>query len=380
MSNLFLLRLCSLLGCLAATACDRPAPPTAEPGAQAPEGAIAKPMVAAPVPVQILKPQRRNLVKSLSLPANVAPWQQATLYAKVPGYLKWVGVDKGDRVTKGQLLAIIDAPEVEQQYEQADADYRIKQVTAQRLMNVWKENPDVIAKQDVDVAEAAAAAAKHARDSRRTLLQYTKVTAPFTGTVTARFADPGAMIQSATGSATQAAPLFTIMDITTVRVYVSVPQEAVLLASPGVRARLTAREVPGREFEGTITRTTQALDPATRTMLVEIDLPNPDRLLRPGMFVTATLLLQEREQVLTLPPAALISDTPGQAAFVVENGVVRKVPIRTGLDDGVWIEITEGLTDTQDVVVVGRAQLRDGQPVQTSPYNLPAGTPARQKM
>ncbi len=98
------------------------------------------------VPVQVLKPQRRDLAQTLSLPANVSPWYQATLYAKVPGYLKWVGFDKGDQVKKGQLLAVIDAPEVEEQYRQAQADYKIKKVTYQRLASVWKENPDVIAK------------------------------------------------------------------------------------------------------------------------------------------------------------------------------------------------------------------------------------------
>ena len=382
MRDVALVRLASslLCACLVAGACKRAEAPSSNSAAQTPQPAMATPTQPAPVAVQILNPQRRDLVKMLSLPANVSPWQQATLYAKVPGYLKWVAVDKGDRVKQGQLLAVIDAPEVEQQFQQADADYQIKRVTAQRLMNVWKENADVIARQDVDVAESAATAAKHARDSKKTLLQYTKVTAPFAGTITARFADPGAMIQSAAGSATQAVPLFTIMDLTTVRVYLSVPQEAALQASTGVRAVLTAREMPERKFEGTITRSTQVLDPATRTMLVEIDLPNPERVLRPGMFVTMTLYLQERPNVLTLPPAALVPNAQGHAVFVVENGTVRKIPVRTGLDDGLWVEITEGLTESQQVVVVGRAQLKDGQTVQTSPYNLPPGKPARQKL
>lgn len=380
MRNVPFLRMSVLLASMMLASCDRTDAPPVDSSDQTPQPALATPTQPAPASVQILKPQRRDLTKSLTLPANVSPMQQATLFAKVPGYVKWVGVDKGDRVKKGQLLAVIDAPEVEQQYQQADADYRIKQVTAQRLMNVWKENPDVIAKQDVDVAEAAAMAAKHARNNRKTLLEYTKVIAPFAGTITARFVDPGAMIQSAAGSATQAAPLFTLMDITTVRVYVSVPQEAALQALPGIRAILTARELPGQEFLGTITRTTQALDPASRTMLVEVDLPNPDRTLLPGMFVTTTLLLKEHPQVLTLPPAAIVPNAHGRAVFVVESGIVKKVPVQTGLDDGVWVEITDGLSESQDVVVVGRTQLKDGQSVQTSPYNLPPGKPARQKM
>ncbi len=332
------------------------------------------------IPVQVLKLQRRDIAQTLTLPANVSPWYQATLYAKTPGYLKWIGFDKGDTVKKGQLLAEIDSPEVEQQFRQAEADYRIKQVTYQRLLNVWKENPDVIAKQDVDVAEAAAKGAKHLMENHRTLLAYTKVSAPFSGVITARFADPGALIQAATGSATQAAPLYTLMDLDTVRVYASVPQEAALLAKPSVPVIITSRELPGQELRATITRTTQALDPATRTLLVEIDLPNPDHRLQPGMFVTTTLILKEHPQVLTLPPAALVTRANGKSVFIVEGGRAKQVSVKTGLDDGVWIEITEGLQEGMDVVVVGKSGLTDGQAVQASPSTLPAGKPASQKL
>lgn len=332
------------------------------------------------VPVQTIQVPRRDLVRTLTLPGNVSPWLQATLYAKVPGYLKWMGADKGDIVKKGQLLAVLDAPEVEQQLQQAEADYHFRHITFERMRNVWKENPDVIAKQDVDNAEAAAKASKHLRDSRKSMLEYTKVSAPFDGTITARFADPGAFIPAATGSATQTVPFFTVMDLSTVRVYVSVPQEASLWATNGIPAVLTARELPGREFRGSITRTTTVLDPSTRTLLVEIDLPNPDLVLRPGMFVTVALHLEERPNVLALPPTALVSDKNGKSVFVVENGAVRQVPVKVGLDDGVWVEITEGLQEHMEVVAVGKTGLKNGQAVATSPYNLPSGKPASQKL
>lgn len=334
----------------------------------------------ATLPVQTLPVQRRDLTRTLTLPGNVSPWLQATLYAKVPGYLKSMNADKGDVVKKGQLLAVLDAPEVEQLFQQADADYQIKQVTFERLRNVWRENPDVIAKQDVDMAEAAAKASKHLRDSRRAMLEYTKVFAPFDGTVTARFADPGAFIPAATGSATQSIPFYTVMDLDTVRVYVSVPQEAALWANPGVPAILTARELPGQEIRGAITRTTNALDPSTRTLLVEIDLPNPTHRLRPGMFVTATLILEEHPKALALLPAALVSDYTGTSVFVVEGGTVKLVAVKTGLDDGTWVEVTEGLRENMEVVVVGKTGLTDGQAVRASPYSLPTGKPANQKM
>jgi membrane fusion protein, multidrug efflux system len=333
------------------------------------------------VSVQVLKPQRKNIVQTLTLPANISPWYQATLYGKVSGYLKWIGFDKGDSVKKGQLLAVIDAPEIEDQYQQADSDYQIKKLTYERYFSVWKDNPDIIAKQDVDVAKAAAESAKHLRDNRKTLLDYTKVYAPFGGIITARFADPGALIQSATGSATQAAPLFTIMDMETVRVYVNVPQEAAFLAKAGISATLTVREMPGVEIKATVTRTTEALDPATRTLLVEIDVPNTKHTFQPGTFVNAVLSLREHPNALAIPPSALVSSSNGmgKAVFTVEQDRARLVPIKTGIDDGVWIEVIEGLTGNEDVVVVGKSGLQDGQIVTASAYNLPAGQPARQK-
>lgn len=340
-----------------------------------------EPNAAGALPVQVMNPQRRDLTYTITLPANISPWYQATLFAKVPGYLTWMGSDKGDVVKKGQLLAVIDAPEVEQQYQQAVADYKIKKLTYERLANVWKENPDVIAKQDVDVAEAAAKGAKHLRDNRRTMLDYTKVYAPFSGVITARFADPGALIQSAAVSATQAVPLFTIMDLDTVRVYVSVPQEVALLAKPGVQVMLNFKELPGQEFKGSITRTTEALDPATRTLLVEIDMPNKERQLQPGMFVSTTLYLRQHTNALAILPAAIVTSgsDKGKFVFIVEQGKARLVRIKTDLDDGLWVEVVEGLTGDEDIVVVGKAGLTEGQAVKASAYNLPAGKPSSQK-
>lgn len=332
--------------------------------------------------VQVLQPLRREVVRALTLPANVSPWQQATLYGKVSGYLKWIGFDKGDVVKEGELLAVIDAPEIEDQYKQAEADYQIKQLTYERYFSVWKDNPDIIAKQDVDVAHAAAESAKHVRDSRRALMGYTRVYAPFNGVITARFADLGALIQSATGSATQAAPLFTIMDISKLRIYISVPQETAHLANPGTPVVLTSREMPGKQFKGEITRTTEALDPATRTLLVEVDLPNEKNELQPGMFLNAQLILEQHPNSLVLPPAAIMSGKTrdDKAVFTVEQGKAKRIPIRTGIDDGVWVEIVEGLTGSEQVVVVGKSGLVDGQPVMATAYDLPAGQPAHQKM
>lgn len=350
--------------------------------------------------VEVIKPQRRDITFNLKLPANIAPWYQATLYAKVPGYLKWIGFDKGDVVKKGELLAEIDAPEIQDAFQQAETDFQIKQLTYERLAAIWSSNPDVIAKQDVDIAEAAAKSAEHQRNNRRILLGYTKIYAPFSGILTARFADPGALIQAATGSASQAVPLFTIMDINSVRVYVNVPQESALMATPGVPLILLVNELPGQEFAGSITRRTEVLDPVTRTLLVEGDIPNPGHRLRPGMYGQVTLQLAHHENALAIPPDAIGEDVkeatnsvyviekgkkhrvPFQFAsvFVVHDGTVRRASIKVGIDDGVWVEVLDGLHEDDEVVVVGKSGLKEGDQIVATAYKLPEGEHEVQKL
>lgn len=356
---------------------ESPAPPAGETATPPPPQA--EPAAPTTVEVQIMKPSRRDIAYTIALPANIAPRYQTTLYAKVAGYLKWIGPDKGDWVKKNAVVAVIDAPEVDEQYHQAIADFKIKKLTYERLAKVWKETPDVIAKQDVDVAQAAFEGAKHLMEQRQVLRDYANVRAPYDGLITARFADPGALIQIATSSATSAMPLFTIMDIDTVRVYANVPQDEVALAKAGTPALLTVSELPGRPFTGTITRTTLALDPSTRTMLIEVDLPNKDHSLQPGTFGELTLTLAQHREALALPPTALVAGAKAKTVDVVEQGRAKTVPVRVGLNDGKWIEIVEGLRGDEDVVVVGKSKVLDGMPVKTSPYNLPEGKPAAQK-
>jgi RND family efflux transporter MFP subunit len=333
-----------------------------------------------PVDVQVTKPSKQLLVYSITLPANIAPLYQTTLYAKVSGYLKWIGPDKGDAVKKNQVVAIIDAPEVEEQYQQAAADYKIKKITFDRLMKVWKEAPDVIAKQDVDVAEAAYEGARNLMQQRAVLRDYAKVRAPYDGTITARFADPGALIQVATSSATTAIPLFTIMDLDTVRVYANVPQDdSPWVVSGKTKATVTVAELRDRSFAGTVTRSTLALDPSTRSLLIEVDLPNGDHALKPGTYAEMTVDLREIPDALVLPPLAVTSTPTGHSVFVVEQGKAKSVAVRTGITSGKFIEITQGLEAEDEVVVVGKRRLLEGSPVLASPYHLPEAVPARQR-
>ncbi len=383
MPTLFIHLLLALL--LAAAGCQREEPSRqAKPTAELSNGSYENGTPAAldnqPVDVQVTKPTRQELVYTITLPANISPLYQTTLYAKVSGYLKWIGPDKGDAVKKDQVVAIIDAPEVEEQYQQAAADYKIKKITFERLAKVWKESPDVIAKQDVDVAEATYEGAKNLMQQRAALRDYTKVRAPYNGIVTARFADPGALIQLATSSATTAIPLFTIMDLNTVRVYANVPQDDSPWIVPGkTKASVKVKELPDGSFKGTITRSTLALDPSTRSLLVELDLPNPDHALRPGTYAELAIGLREIPDALVLPPQAVISGPKGKSVFVIAQGIAKSVPVQTGITDGKWIEITNGLQGEEDVVVVGKSKLLDGSSVQASPFKLPEAKPSQQK-
>lgn len=366
-------------------ACQREEPPkTAEPTAESLNAGSEKhaPAVidSTPVDVQVTTPARQDLVYTITLPANVAPLYQTTLYAKVSGYLKWIGPDKGDAVKKDQVVAVIDAPEVEEQYQQAAADYKIKKITFERLNKVWKESPEVIAKQDVDVAEAAYEGAKNLMQQRAALRNYTKVRAPYDGIVTARFADPGALIQVATSSATNAIPLFTVMDLSSVRVYANVPQDDSPWIVPGTtKATVIVKELPDRSFKGSVTRSTLALDPSTRSLLIEVDLLNSDHVLRPGTFAEMAIGLREIPQALVLPPQAVISGPKGKSVFVIQDGKAKTMPIQTGITDGKWIEISSGLQGHEEVVVVGKRKLLDGAPVRTSPFKLPDAKPSQQK-
>lgn len=383
MSNLFRYFTVALL--LVLTGCERGEPaPEVKPATKLANGTYENHEPVAtddqPVDVQVTKPSREELTYTITLPANISPLYQTTLYAKVSGYLKWIGPDKGDHVKKDQVVAVIDAPEVEEQYQQAVADYTIKKITFERLNKVWKESPEVIAKQDVDVAEAAYHGAKNLMQQRAAMRDYTKVRAPYDGIITARFADPGALIQVATSSATTAIPLFTIMDLSTVRIYANVPQDDSPWIEPGkTKATVVVKELPDRSFKGIITRSTLALDPSTRSLLVELDLPNPDHALRPGTYAELSLGVREIPNALVLPPQAVISGPKGKSVFIIEHGKARAVPVQTGISNGKWIEITKGLQGDEDVVVVGKRKLLEGAIVQASPFTLPDAKPSQQK-
>ncbi|HZI31370.1 MAG TPA: efflux RND transporter periplasmic adaptor subunit, partial [Candidatus Binatia bacterium] len=224
------------------------------------------------VNVQTVRAHQGEIARSITLPTfKLLPWQEATLYAKVAGYLKTLNVDIGDSVTQGELLATIEVPEMlaerpkyEAEVGAADADYR-------RVRDARQKAPDLVMPQTVDNAKAKLDAAKANLDQLETMLSYAKITAPFSGVVTKRRVDPGAFIPAATSSsAVSDAAVLTLMDSSTVRVQVAVPGSEALLIKDGLPAQVDADALPGRVFKGSVTRYAHSLDEATKTLLTEV--------------------------------------------------------------------------------------------------------------
>jgi RND family efflux transporter MFP subunit len=318
----------------------------------------------APVPVKLAHPRRGEIMRTVSLPATIAAHQQAALYSKVAGYLKTITVDKGDEVRQGQLLAEIEVPELLADYARTRAEAEIADLDYQRAREAHEKAPDLVVQQSVDAARAKALMAKANLDRAETLLGFCKITAPFSGVVTRRAVDPGAFVPAATsGSAAQNAIVVALMDFDTVRVQVAVPEPEVPFVRPGVPAKVLVNELPGRVFDGRVARCSQALDEATRTMLAEVDLPNPERELRPGMFATVKLGVEQHSQALLVPVGAVAFEKAGASVFTVQNGRAKKLPVKTGFNDGAWVEILDGLAPNQPVILPGKTALNNDQPV-----------------
>ena len=325
--------------------------------------------------VTVITPPRRNLVRAFKAPGTVEAYQEVTLYAKASGYLSRILVDRGDRVRKAQVLAEISVPEmarerdvVAAQLDQAQAQLKVQQITSERLASVGESEPGAVTRQQIDeaqgqfqIAQGNVARLRAELGRLDELVAYATIRAPFAGVVTERFVDPGALIQSGTGSAQ--ARLVTLMNMDTVRVFVDVSEPDVPFVSRRTPARLLAEALPGESFGGTVTRYSIALDPGTRTMKTEIDFPNPGGRLRPGMYGVVTLDLETHTDALTIPATALLVEKDAAYVFTVVGGVAKRTAVKTGLNDGLVVEIEQGLSGGESVIVAGKGLVSEGMRV-----------------
>ena len=328
-----------------------------------------------PIEVKTARPTRGDVVRYVTLPGTIRANQQVTLYAKVAGYLKSLSVDKGDRVQAGQSLGEIEVPELivdvarhKAELVRAEAEMKVAEIESGRLVKAQKQAPDLVLPQAVDSAEGRRAVARAGVELARanlertdTLLRYSRITAPFGGVVTMRFVDPGAFIPSATaGSAAQTAAIVTLADFNTVRVQVALPEIEAALAQVGQPVRFTVDALPGKAFTARISRMSYALDDATKSMLIEADLPNTDLSLRPGMYAITKVGVEKHTDVLAIPVEALVMEKANAFTFIADRGKAKKTALKIGFNDGARIEVLSGLTGGEAVILVGRLALADG--------------------
>jgi len=321
--------------------------------------------------VAVTKPARGTASEDITLPGTVQAYTDAAIFARTSGYLKKRYADIGSHVKAGQMLAEIDTPELDQQLMQAKADLataqaneRLAKTTADRYTDLMKT--DSVARQDLDnatgnyEAKKAATASAEANVKRLDELEKFKtIYAPFDGVITARNTDIGALI----GSGSTAKELFHIASMNRLRIFVSVPQLYARSAQADTPADITVQELPGQKFPGRVARTAQSIDPGSRTLLIEIDLENPKGTILPGSFAQVHLKLPTSATTFRLPVNTLIFRSEGLRVAVVNNGVVSLVPITLGRDFGSTVEVVNGLTGTELVVVNPSDSLGEGQRV-----------------
>jgi RND family efflux transporter MFP subunit len=365
----------------------------------------------APV-VGVASAVRMDLSRKLTLAAEFHPYQEVDLHAKVAGYLQSINVDIGDRVKKGQLLATLEVPELADELKQAEASIRQSEADIDRakadlersksghetahlaytrLSEAVKSRPNLVAQQEVDdamgrdrvteaqvsSAQAALAAAKEHleasianRNKLQTLYAYSRITAPFGGVITKRYADPGAMIQAGTASQSQAMPVVRLSENNRLRLTIPVPESAVPSVKLGRSVQVVVPAL-NRTITGTVARFADQLDMDTRTMETEIDVPNPKLDLVPGMYAEASITLEQRRDVLTIPIQALERHEGKSEVFRINrNHQIEIQAVETGLENPNNVEIVSGLRAGDQVVISGRAQLKSNEKVQPKPIEL----------
>jgi membrane fusion protein (multidrug efflux system) len=311
--------------------------------------------------VLVIRVKQAPRTRSLELPGTVRGFVETSVYAKVSGYLRTMKVDKGDRIKRGQLLATLESPELDHEVANARAAYQLAKLTDERNQSLLHEG--VIARQSADESEARVKETAATLQQLVAMNDYKAIRAPFDGVVTARLIDPGALIPQSTAPAAANVPLLQLATLSPLRIYADVPQSLALFVRDGDPATITVTEYPGRIFEGSVTRHPEALANATRTMLVEVDMPNDDHALLPGMYARMGLRVSAPEGPPQVPDDALIFRDGKPFVPLVRNDHLKLAAVALGYDDGVNVQITKGV-ETGDMVAINVGQAaHDGAPV-----------------
>ncbi len=332
--------------------------------------------------VSVVAPKQTAPADEIILPGNVQPFISSPIYARTNGYLKKWYFDIGAHVKKGQLLAVIETPEVDQQLQQArsnlltaQANLELASITKTRYQGLLKSN--AVSQQDVDNAvgtynanKSIVEADKAAVEQYSALASFEKIYAPFDGVITARNTDIGDLINSGSGTGVKT-DLFHIAQPGKLRVYVNVPEEYSQGIKTGMTANLTLAEFPGRQFQGKLVRTAEAINVSTRTLLIEIDVNNPSGTLLTGSYAEVHLAIPTQASTFLIPVNTLLFRTEGLRVGVVRDGKVSLTSVTPGHDFGNEIEIVSGLTAGDQVIVNPPDSIVSGQAVQIVHATLP---------
>ena len=328
--------------------------------------------------VNVITVKRDDKIHELILPGSVQAFTEAKLYARTSGYIKAWHTDIGTKVAQGQLLAEIEAPDVDAQLRQATASLAQARASLEiARLNFTRQKTlqqkSVTSQQEFDQSrttlesqEAAVKAGEANLQNLQVQQSFQKITAPFAGTVTNRYVDIGALVSA--GSSATGTTLFALQQIDPLRIYVYVPQADARSIKEGMKARVLVQELPGQAFEGDVVRTAGAIDPSSRTLLTEVDVKNPDGKLFAGMYGLVKFSLRSESPPILLPANAFTFHTAGpQVAVVTKDRRIHWQDVKVGRDFGTNLELTAGLEENATVVINPTDDLREGTLVQVKP-------------
>jgi RND family efflux transporter MFP subunit len=364
--------------------------------------------------VSVVKIGRGDIAQTLTLAAEFRPFQEVEVHAKVAGYVKAIYVDVGDRVSAGQLLAVLEIPELQddmvtaqagikhsqEEVNRAQADlartewaHEVAHLGSTRLAAVMKQRPNLVAQQDIDeaqgrdrIAEAQVATAKAAvaaaqeqlavaratENKTKTLFAYARITAPFAGVITHRYADTGSMIQAGTSSQSQAMPIVRLSQNNLLRLSIQVPESVVSLIHLGAPVDVKVQAL-NRDFQGKVARFSDKLNPDTRTMDTEVDVPNPKLELVPGMYAYASITTDAARDVVVAPVQVIDhKDDKATVMVVAADGRLELRTVTIGLESPERVEVRSGLRPGDEAVLGGRAKLKVGAAVTPNVTELQA--------
>ena len=305
---------------------------------------------------------KRDLTRTVRLTAELKAYQEVSVFSKIPGYLRSISVDYGDAVKSGQVLAVLEVPEQEQDLAKAEAAFNLAKLDYDRIKSVSLSHPDLLAPSEVDKSKAQFEAMRAERDRTRAMTNYARIMAPFAGIISGRYADPGALVQPGTGGHGQALPIVRVSDTYRLRLVVEVPESLVPKITPGLVAKLV---LPTTNVTKNVTlaRTSNRVNDTTRTMHVEFDIDNKDLNLVPGTYCQLDLPVEAVGDAISLPVQAVDRGKAPNIWVVNSQGVIESRSVALGLETPEWVQINSGLQPGEAALFGNRSAFALGMKV-----------------